>query len=158
MPDKHLSTQFDSEMNAVSSKVMELGGRVEAQIRQAIFSLANWRSDVAEQVIEEESLVDRFEIEIDRDISSIIGRRQPTARDLRLLMAMSKITASLGFEAKAWAATPALHSTHPAKPITFRKIFNTNSHSIGLTSPDYHVGNDNPPPRGGTAGPPCPNP
>ena len=95
MPDKHLSTQFDSEMNAVSSKVMELGGRVEAQIRQAIFSLANWRSDVAEQVIEEESLVDRFEIEIDRDISSIIGRRQPTARDLRLLMAMSKITANL---------------------------------------------------------------
>ena len=33
MPDKHLSTQFDSEMNAVSSKVMELGGRVESQIR-----------------------------------------------------------------------------------------------------------------------------
>jgi phosphate transport system protein len=95
MPDKHLSTQFDSEMNAVSSKVMELGGRVESQIRQAIFSLANWRSDVAEQVIEEESLVDQFEIEIDRDISSIIGRRQPTARDLRLLMAMSKITANL---------------------------------------------------------------
>lgn len=95
MPDKHLSTQFDSELNAVSSKVMELGGKVESQIRQAIFSLANWRADVADQVIEEENQVDRFEIEIDRDISSIIGRRQPTARDLRLLMAMSKITANL---------------------------------------------------------------
>ena len=95
MPDKHLSTQFDSELNAVSSKVMELGGKVESQIRQAIYSLANWRADVADQVIEEENQVDRFEIEIDRDISSIIGRRQPTARDLRLLMAMSKITANL---------------------------------------------------------------
>jgi phosphate transport system protein len=34
-------------------------------------------------------------VEIDREIASIIGRRQPTAGDLRLLMAMSKTTANL---------------------------------------------------------------
>jgi len=36
-----------------------------------------------------------MEIEIDRDLSSIIARRQPTARDLRLLIAISKTTANL---------------------------------------------------------------
>jgi phosphate transport system protein len=36
-----------------------------------------------------------MEVEIDRDISSIIGRRQPTARDLRLLIAIAKTTANL---------------------------------------------------------------
>jgi phosphate transport system protein len=36
-----------------------------------------------------------MEVEIDHDLSSIIARRQPTARDLRLLIAISKATANL---------------------------------------------------------------
>jgi phosphate transport system protein len=36
-----------------------------------------------------------MEVEIDRDLSGIIARRQPTARDLRLLIAISKIIANL---------------------------------------------------------------
>ncbi len=36
-----------------------------------------------------------MEVEIDHELSSIIGRRQPTARDLRMLMAFSKATANL---------------------------------------------------------------
>ena len=36
-----------------------------------------------------------LEIDIDRELSSIIARRQPTARDLRLLIAISKTTANL---------------------------------------------------------------
>jgi phosphate transport system protein len=39
--------------------------------------------------------VNAMEVEIDRDLSSIIARRQPTARDLRLLIAISKTTANL---------------------------------------------------------------
>lgn len=95
MPDKHLSTQFDSELNALSSHVMELGGLVESQIRQAIYALAHFNDEAARQVIEAEARVNQMEIEIDRDLSSIIARRQPTARDLRLLMAISKTTANL---------------------------------------------------------------
>ena len=44
MSDKHLSTQFDTELTAVSAKVMEMGGLVEAQIRQAIYSLAQFNT------------------------------------------------------------------------------------------------------------------
>ena len=95
MPDKHLSTQFDSEFNMVSSRVMELGGLVESQIRQAVYALSQFNSDVADQVIENESRVNSLEVEIDRDLASIIGRRQPTAVDLRLLLAISKTTANL---------------------------------------------------------------
>jgi phosphate transport system protein len=36
-----------------------------------------------------------MEIEIDRELSMIIAKRQPTANDLRLLMAISKATANL---------------------------------------------------------------
>ncbi|MDF1483816.1 phosphate signaling complex protein PhoU [Ramlibacter sp. H39-3-26] len=95
MPDKHLSTQFDSELNTVSSRVMEMGGLVESQIRQAIYALSQFSLEVADQVTETEQRVNAMEIDIDRELSSIIARRQPTARDLRLLIAISKTTANL---------------------------------------------------------------
>ena len=95
MSDKHLSTQFDSELTSVSSQVMELGGLVESQIRQAIYALSQFSVEVANEVTAKEARVNAMEIEIDRDLSSIIARRQPTARDLRLLIAISKTTANL---------------------------------------------------------------
>ena len=95
MSDKHLSTQFDSELNGVSSRVMELGGLVESQIHQAIFALSHFSAEAATHVTETEQQVNAMEIEIDRELSSIIARRQPTARDLRLLIAISKTTANL---------------------------------------------------------------
>jgi phosphate transport system protein len=95
MNDKHLSTQFDSELAAVSTRVLELGGLVAAQIRQAIFALMQFNVEVADQVIATEASVNAMEVDIDRELSSIIARRQPTARDLRLLIAISKTTANL---------------------------------------------------------------
>ncbi len=95
MPEKHLSSQFDSELNTVSSRVMELGGLVESQIQKAIQALYQFNADLAHQVIETEHRVNGMEVEIDRELSSIIARRQPTARDLRLLIAISKSTANL---------------------------------------------------------------
>ena len=95
MSDKHLSSQFDSELTAVSTRVMEMGGLVESQIRTAVYALAQFSAEAAAQVMEAESRVNAMEIEIDHDLSSIIARRQPTARDLRLLIAISKTTANL---------------------------------------------------------------
>ena len=95
MYDKHLSSQFDSELNSVSSNVLELGGLVEMQIRQAIYALSEFSVEVADQVEKEEARVNALELEIDRSLSNIIARRQPTAIDLRLLLAISKTTANL---------------------------------------------------------------
>lgn len=93
--DKHISSQFDAELGSVSTRVLELGGLVESQIRHAVYSLSQFSTEVADQVIATEAQVNAMEVEIDRDLSSIIARRQPTARDLRLLIAISKITANL---------------------------------------------------------------
>ncbi|HQQ69044.1 MAG TPA: phosphate signaling complex protein PhoU [Alicycliphilus sp.] len=95
MTDKHLSSQFDSELNQVSTRVMELGGLVEAQIRQAIAALSHFSLDAAAEVEALEARVNQMEVEIDHELITIIARRQPTARDLRLLMTFSKATANL---------------------------------------------------------------
>lgn len=95
MTDKHLSTQFDSELSGISTRVLEMGGLVESQVAQAVYALSNFSGDIATQVLREEERVNAMEMEIDRDLSSIIARRQPTARDLRLLIAVSKTIGNL---------------------------------------------------------------
>ena len=67
MSDKHLSSQFDSELSSVSSLVMEMGGLVETQIRAAISALANLNTDFSEEVAQLEVKVNAFEIEIDNE-------------------------------------------------------------------------------------------
>ncbi|MGE4240404.1 phosphate signaling complex protein PhoU [Ramlibacter sp.] len=93
--DKHLSSQFDSELSGVSTRVMEMGGLVESQIRTAVYALSQFSVEAAQQVVDIEVRVNMMEVDIDRELSSIIARRQPTARDLRLLIAISKTTANL---------------------------------------------------------------
>ena len=95
MGDKHISSQFDSELNGISSRAMEMGGLVESQLRQAIYAFLEMDTQAANAVLEMEVRVNAMEVEIDHDISSTIGRRQPTARDLRMLLAILKITANL---------------------------------------------------------------
>jgi phosphate transport system protein len=95
MPDKHLSTQFDAELAGISNRVLEMGGLVESQVAQAVYALSKFSGETATQVLQQEERVNQMEVEIDRDLSAIIARRQPTARDLRLLIAISKAIANL---------------------------------------------------------------
>ena len=95
MTDKHLSTQFDAELSEISNRVLEMGGLVESQVAQAVYALTNFSGETASLVLEREARVNAMEVEIDRDLSAIIARRQPTARDLRLLIAISKTIGNL---------------------------------------------------------------
>jgi len=95
MVDKHLSSQFDAELNSISTRVLEMGGLVESQLRQAIYALQNFSFETAERVLEVEAQVNRMEVELDHEVTSTMSRRQPTARDLRLLLAVSKTSANL---------------------------------------------------------------
>ena len=95
MSDKHLSSQFDADLNTVSTRVLEMGGLVESQLHQALYALVHLSLETANQVIENEARVNQMEREIDHDITSTIARRQPTARDLRFLMAISRTTSNL---------------------------------------------------------------
>lgn len=95
MNDKHLSSQFDAELSAISTRVLEMGGLVEAQVGQAVYALSHLSHETAAQVLVAEERVNAMEVEIDNDLWTIIARRQPTARDLRLLVAISKAIANL---------------------------------------------------------------
>ncbi|MBL8288929.1 MAG: phosphate signaling complex protein PhoU [Rubrivivax sp.] len=95
MTDKHLSTQFDAELAGISTRVLEMGGIAESQVAQAMVALRHFSAETAEQVLRQEARVNQLEMEIDRELGAIIARRQPTARDLRLLIAVHKAIANL---------------------------------------------------------------
>ncbi|MDG5973977.1 phosphate uptake regulator PhoU [Hydrogenophaga taeniospiralis CCUG 15921] len=95
MSDKHISSQFDAELNSISTHVLEMGGLVESQLHQAVYALVNLSTESADQVLANEAKINQMEMQIDHEIISTIGRRQPTARDLRFLMAISRTTQNL---------------------------------------------------------------
>ena len=95
MNDKHISSQFDADLRDVSTRVLEMGGLVEAQVAQAMYALTHFSGETAAQVLQQEERVNQMEVAIDADLQRIIAMRQPTAIDLRLLIAVSKAIANL---------------------------------------------------------------
>jgi phosphate transport system protein len=95
MPDKHLSSQFDADLTLLSTRLLEMGGLVESQIEHAMQALSTFDMDLVERVLEGETRLNAMEVEIDEEITNVIARRQPAARDLRLLMAASKCVTNL---------------------------------------------------------------
>lgn len=95
MQDKHLSSQFDEDLNSLCAKLLQMGGLVEQQIEIAMRAFSEMNLDLCNQVIESEKTVNALEVEIDSTCVELIARRQPTARDLRLVMAISKAITNL---------------------------------------------------------------
>ena len=94
MPE-HISKQFDAELEAVRSRVLQMGGLVEEQIVKAVDALASGDIAVLDAVIEDDHRVNAMEVGLDESCSHIIARRQPAAGDLRLVMAIIKTITDL---------------------------------------------------------------
>ena len=92
---EHLSKQFDSDLEDVRSRVLQMGGLVEAQILAAIECFTTGDHDKMAQVVENEFRVNAYEVEIDDMCVHVVARRQPTASDLRLIMGVSKAVTDL---------------------------------------------------------------
>lgn len=101
--NEHTLKKFDTELDDLRALLTRMGGLVEEQVRNAALALVNTDKELAERVIARDPEVDQFEIEIDGICNHIVARHQPTAIDLRLIMAMSKTVTDLersGDEAK----------------------------------------------------------
>jgi phosphate transport system protein len=92
---EHFSKQYDSDLEDIRSRVLQMGGLVESQILAAIECFASGNYDLMAQVSDNDRRVNGYEVEIDDACSHIIARRQPAAGDLRLIMAISKIVTDL---------------------------------------------------------------
>ncbi len=92
---EHTLKQYDADLAALRSRIVEMAGLVEDQLRMATEALTQGRSRLAETVIANDARVNEFESEIDDDCAHLIARRQPTASDLRMVLGISKMVTDL---------------------------------------------------------------
>ncbi len=93
--DRHIFKRFDSEMNHLHGLVVKMGKLAVSQLRDAVSTLEQQDVAQARRVIENDKKLNDLDIEADDEIVRIIALRQPMARDLREIIAVSKIIAEL---------------------------------------------------------------
>lgn len=83
---------LDQQLDLLRDKILLLGGKTEAALHGAMQSLIQRDSDLAKQVIEDDSIINRMELEIDRLSVEILALQHPAAHDLRFVISVAKIT------------------------------------------------------------------
>ncbi|OJH43111.1 phosphate signaling complex protein PhoU [Paracoccus sp. SM22M-07] len=115
--DKHISSAFDRDLETIQALVVKMGGMVEAAITDASTALDTRDEDLADDVRRRDKAIDALEAQINEDAARLIALRAPTATDLRMVLAVIKISASLervGDYAKNMAKRTEVLSQMPA--------------------------------------------
>lgn len=92
---QHISATFNAELESLRSHVLAMGGKVEQQLTTALEALVKMDSDEAELIVSKDSEINQMEMAIDDECATILARRQPTASDLRLVIAIIKVNRDL---------------------------------------------------------------
>jgi phosphate transport system protein len=95
MEREHFSRIYDAELYEIREKLLEMGGKVEVMINNAIKSLVERDSELARQTITFDHQINHLEVEIDEKCLQVLATRQPTARDLRFITLALKIVTDL---------------------------------------------------------------
>ena len=83
---------MERELNILRDRLLLMGGEVELALQRAMHALLQRDSEVANQVIEGDQVIDRLELEIDRMTVEVLALRRPVAKELRMVISISKIT------------------------------------------------------------------
>ncbi|AGH79993.1 transcriptional regulator PhoU [Psychromonas sp. CNPT3] len=92
---KHISGQFNLELDDCRNQVLKMGGIIELQLKHALEILNSKDIDHANKIIKRDMQVNALEVDIDALCLRIIAKRQPAASDLRLIMAVVKTITDL---------------------------------------------------------------
>ncbi len=92
---EHTNKQFHADLETTRSMFLEMGGIVEAMVKQSMEALFSGDMEYVDSVLEHENQVDKLEVDIDERITNLIARNQPTAIDLRMLLSVSKMLTDL---------------------------------------------------------------
>ena len=91
----HTSKNFDLELESLRTRVLQMGGMAELQVRKAIEGLYSGNQPLLENVIRDDDRINQMEMEIDALCNQTIAKRQPTAIDLRMIVSVLKAISDL---------------------------------------------------------------
>ncbi|ADL12400.1 phosphate signaling complex protein PhoU [Acetohalobium arabaticum] len=88
-------SNFNQELEELNQKLLKMGSMVEEAIHKSVTSLAEKDVELAEEVMENDDLIDEAEVEIEKRCIKLIALQQPVAKDLRTIGMISKIITDL---------------------------------------------------------------
>jgi phosphate transport system protein len=86
----HSIRKYDEELEAMRSRVLQMGGLVESQVRTALDAFESANVELGQQAIDADKRVNELEMDLDQMVNHVIARRQPTAGDLRMITGIAK--------------------------------------------------------------------
>ncbi|QFU03366.1 Phosphate-specific transport system accessory protein PhoU [Halomonas sp. THAF5a] len=92
---QHISRQFNQELDELKTHLMAMGGLVEKQVQDAVGALLDRDSELGQRVVDNDRAVNDMQIKIDEECTQVLARRQPTASDLRLVLAVIRAASDL---------------------------------------------------------------
>ncbi|MCA0272473.1 MAG: phosphate signaling complex protein PhoU [Proteobacteria bacterium] len=95
MSERHILSAFDRDLEAIQAMIVKMGGMVETAILDAAQALDTRDEDLAERVRQGDKAIDALEERINEESARLIALRAPTASDLRTVLSVMKIAASL---------------------------------------------------------------
>ena len=95
MSTQHIASAFDRDLEAIQAKIMKMGGLVEVAITESALSLETRDEERAAKTRAADKIIDKLEEEINEDAARLIALRSPAASDLRMVLAIIKISGNL---------------------------------------------------------------
>lgn len=93
--DRHIASAFDRDLEGVQALVLKMAGLVEAALSDAATALETRDEALAERVREGDAAIDALEEQVNTECVRLIAIRAPAAGDLRTVLTVMKIAASL---------------------------------------------------------------
>ena len=93
--DPHIARAFDRDLEAVQALVLRMGGLVEAALSDAADALESRDDALADKVRQGDRAIDGLEEQVQAECARLIAIRAPAAIDLRTVLSVMKIAASL---------------------------------------------------------------
>lgn len=91
----HTDREYESELEKLRKRLLEMAGRVEEMIADSVRALVDRDIELARRTIDADRLVNRAEVETDELCMVILAKRQPVASDLRFITLALKMVTDL---------------------------------------------------------------
>ena len=92
---RHTSAEYERELQEIKEGLLYLGALTEKALERGSVALLERNSELARQIVCDDDVIDRLDVEIEEKCIRLLALRQPAARDLRFITTAIKITGHL---------------------------------------------------------------
>ncbi len=90
-----MSKHLQRDLEHLKKELLSIASLVETALNKAIYALIDRRTDLAEEIIKSDNVIDEKEVLVEEECLKILALHQPVAVDLRFIISVLKVTNDL---------------------------------------------------------------